>query len=95
MLAPRSAKALHEKVLLKVHGIRKLPGSSSLGGILFWIIAELSLLKKADEICSSLCLLLTSSLRNFSLFGIPAKTSTRGIEDMRSLDCKVWALEFL
>ncbi|GJW24659.1 hypothetical protein Tco_0038470 [Tanacetum coccineum] len=30
MLAPRSAKALQEKVLLKVHGIRKLPGSSSL-----------------------------------------------------------------
>nr|GEX05010.1 hypothetical protein [Tanacetum cinerariifolium]GEX05018.1 hypothetical protein [Tanacetum cinerariifolium] len=35
MLAPRSAKALHEKVLLKLHGIRKLPGSPSLGGTLF------------------------------------------------------------
>ncbi|GJY75948.1 hypothetical protein Tco_0481064 [Tanacetum coccineum] len=31
MLAPRSAKALQEKVLLKLHGIRKLPGSPSLG----------------------------------------------------------------
>ncbi|GJS47439.1 hypothetical protein Tco_0597560 [Tanacetum coccineum] len=29
MLAPRSAKALQEKVLLKLHGIRKLPGSPS------------------------------------------------------------------
>ncbi|GJV73155.1 retrovirus-related pol polyprotein from transposon TNT 1-94 [Tanacetum coccineum] len=38
MLAPRSAKALQEKVLLKLHGIRKLPGSLSLGGTLFWII---------------------------------------------------------
>ncbi|GKC23018.1 hypothetical protein Tco_1025168 [Tanacetum coccineum] len=65
MIAPRSAKALHEKVLLKVQGIRKLLGSLSLGGTLFWIIAELSLLRKADEICSSLCLLLMSSLRNF------------------------------
>ncbi|GJR59617.1 hypothetical protein Tco_1501787 [Tanacetum coccineum] len=32
MLAPRSAKALQEKVLLKLHGIRKLPGSPTLGG---------------------------------------------------------------
>ncbi|GJZ97318.1 hypothetical protein Tco_0669771, partial [Tanacetum coccineum] len=54
MLAPRSAKALHEKVLLKVHGIRKLPGSLSLGGTLFWIISELSSLRNVDEICSSL-----------------------------------------
>nr|GEX66767.1 reverse transcriptase domain-containing protein [Tanacetum cinerariifolium] len=44
MLAPRSAKALQEKVL-KFHGIRKLPGSPSFGGTLFWIIAELSSLK--------------------------------------------------
>ncbi|GJV42011.1 hypothetical protein Tco_1420451 [Tanacetum coccineum] len=50
MLAPRSAKALQEKVLLKLHGIRKLSRSSSLGGTLFWIIAELSSLKKAAEI---------------------------------------------
>nr|GEV31925.1 DNA/RNA polymerases superfamily protein [Tanacetum cinerariifolium] len=28
MLAPRSAKALQEKALLKLHGIRKLPGAS-------------------------------------------------------------------
>nr|GEZ81446.1 hypothetical protein [Tanacetum cinerariifolium] len=42
MLAPRSAKALHEKVMLKLHGMRKLSGSSNLGGTLFWIIAELS-----------------------------------------------------
>ncbi|GJS65554.1 hypothetical protein Tco_0680118 [Tanacetum coccineum] len=47
MLAPRSAKALQEKVLLKLHGIRKLLGSLSFGGTLFWIIAELSSLKKA------------------------------------------------
>ncbi|GJW05232.1 hypothetical protein Tco_1564088 [Tanacetum coccineum] len=65
MLAPRSAKALQEKVLLKLDGIRKLPGSPSLGGTLFWIIAELSSLKKASEICLILCLLLISSLRNF------------------------------
>ncbi|GJS52361.1 hypothetical protein Tco_0625723 [Tanacetum coccineum] len=65
MLAPRLAKALQEKVLSKLHGIRKLPGSPSLGGTLFWIIAELSSLKKATEICSILCLLLMSSLRNF------------------------------
>ncbi|GJU90002.1 hypothetical protein Tco_1302425 [Tanacetum coccineum] len=51
MLAPRSAKALQEKVLLKLHGIRKLPGSPSFGGTLFWIIAELSSLRKAAEIC--------------------------------------------
>nr|GEV17335.1 hypothetical protein [Tanacetum cinerariifolium] len=44
MLAPRSTKTLQEKVLLKLHGIRKLSGSSSFGGTLFWIIAELSLL---------------------------------------------------
>ncbi|GKC77960.1 hypothetical protein Tco_1128734 [Tanacetum coccineum] len=50
MLAPRSAKALQEKVLLKLHGIRKLPGSPSFGGTLFWIIAELLSLKKAAEI---------------------------------------------
>ncbi|GJU63093.1 reverse transcriptase domain-containing protein [Tanacetum coccineum] len=47
MLAPRLAKALQEKVLLKLHGIRKLPGSPSFGGTLFWIIAELSSLRKA------------------------------------------------
>ncbi|GJX74636.1 hypothetical protein Tco_0313231, partial [Tanacetum coccineum] len=35
MLAPRLAKALHEKALLKLHGIRKLHGSPSLGGTLF------------------------------------------------------------
>nr|GEZ17355.1 hypothetical protein [Tanacetum cinerariifolium] len=35
MLAPRSAKALHEKVLLKLHGIRKLYGSLSFDGTLF------------------------------------------------------------
>ncbi|GJX57794.1 hypothetical protein Tco_0287691 [Tanacetum coccineum] len=64
MLAPRSAKASHEKGLLKLHGMRKLPGSLSFGGSLFWIKAELSSLRKAAEICSSLCLLLTSSLRN-------------------------------
>ncbi|GKE25739.1 hypothetical protein Tco_1441123, partial [Tanacetum coccineum] len=61
MLAPRSAKALQEKVLLKLHGIRKLPGSLSFGGTLFWNIAELSSLRKAVEICSILCLLLISS----------------------------------
>ncbi|GKE28200.1 hypothetical protein Tco_1443584 [Tanacetum coccineum] len=55
MLAPRSAKALQEKVLMKLHGIRKLPESSSFGGTLFWIIDELSSLKKAAEICSILC----------------------------------------
>ncbi|GJW61621.1 hypothetical protein Tco_0110956 [Tanacetum coccineum] len=32
MLAPRSAKALHEKALLKLHRIRKLPGSPSFDG---------------------------------------------------------------
>nr|GEW65788.1 hypothetical protein [Tanacetum cinerariifolium] len=66
MLAPRSAKSLQEKVLLKLHGIRKLPGSLSFGGTLFWIIAELSSLMKAAEIYLILCLLLMSSLRNFS-----------------------------
>nr|GEX01799.1 hypothetical protein [Tanacetum cinerariifolium] len=35
MLAPRSPKALHEKALLKLHGMRKLPGSPSFGGTLF------------------------------------------------------------
>ncbi|GJZ77620.1 hypothetical protein Tco_0642292 [Tanacetum coccineum] len=35
MLAPKSAKALQEKVLLKLHGIRKLLGSLSFGGTLF------------------------------------------------------------
>ncbi|GKE83382.1 hypothetical protein Tco_1557124, partial [Tanacetum coccineum] len=35
MLAPRSAKAFHEKALLKLHGIRKLSGSPSLSGTLF------------------------------------------------------------
>ncbi|GKB58764.1 hypothetical protein Tco_0914950 [Tanacetum coccineum] len=64
MLAPRSAKALQEKVLLKLHRIRKLHGSLSFGGTLFWITAELSSLRKAAEICSILCLLLMSSLRN-------------------------------
>ncbi|GJY34813.1 hypothetical protein Tco_0419282 [Tanacetum coccineum] len=47
MLTPRLAKALQEKVLLKLHGIRKLSGSLSFGGTLFWIIAELSSLRKA------------------------------------------------
>ncbi|GKA04633.1 hypothetical protein Tco_0683753 [Tanacetum coccineum] len=46
MLAPRSTRALQENVLLKLHGIRKLPRSSSLGGTLFWIIAELLSLRK-------------------------------------------------
>ncbi|GJU66053.1 hypothetical protein Tco_1252312 [Tanacetum coccineum] len=78
MLAPRSTRALQEKVLLKLHGIRKLLGSSSLGETLFWIIVELSSLKKSAEICSILCLLLISSLRNFPLLGILSKTSTRG-----------------
>nr|GEX40615.1 hypothetical protein [Tanacetum cinerariifolium] len=54
MLAPRSAKALQEKVLLIFHGIRKLSGSPSFDGTLFWIIAELSSLRKAAEICSVL-----------------------------------------
>nr|GEX74718.1 hypothetical protein [Tanacetum cinerariifolium] len=35
MLAPRPAKAFHEKSLLKLRRIRKLPGSPSLGGTLF------------------------------------------------------------
>ncbi|GKD96807.1 hypothetical protein Tco_1380704, partial [Tanacetum coccineum] len=35
MLAPRSARSLHEKSLLKLHGMRKLPGSPSFGGTLF------------------------------------------------------------
>nr|GEV11402.1 hypothetical protein [Tanacetum cinerariifolium] len=35
MLARRSAKALQEKALLKLHGMRKLPGSLSFGGTLF------------------------------------------------------------
>ncbi|GJW05597.1 hypothetical protein Tco_1568020 [Tanacetum coccineum] len=82
MLAPRSAKALQEKVLLILHGIRKLPGSPSFGGTLFWIIAELSSLKKADKIYSILCLLLMSSLRNFSELGIPAKMSTRDFDNI-------------
>nr|GFB49169.1 hypothetical protein [Tanacetum cinerariifolium] len=64
MLAPRSAKALHEKVL-KLHGIRKLLTSLSFGGTLFSIIAELSPLKKSAKICLILCLFLMSSLRNF------------------------------
>nr|GEV15522.1 hypothetical protein [Tanacetum cinerariifolium] len=54
MIAPTSAKAFQEKVLPKVQGIRKLLRSLSLGGTLFWIITELSSLRKADEICSSL-----------------------------------------
>ncbi|GJT54592.1 integrase, catalytic region, zinc finger, CCHC-type containing protein [Tanacetum coccineum] len=42
MLAPRSAKALHEKALLKVQRIRKLPGSPILGDIVSgMVIAEL------------------------------------------------------
>nr|GFA42697.1 hypothetical protein [Tanacetum cinerariifolium] len=49
MLAPRSAKALQEKVLLKSQGIRKLPRSLSLGGTLFWIITELLSFKKAEK----------------------------------------------
>ncbi|GJV17790.1 hypothetical protein Tco_1363113 [Tanacetum coccineum] len=65
MLALRSARALHEKVL-KLHGIRKLPWSPSFGGTLFWII-----------------------------LGIPAKTSTRGVEDIGSLVCMVLVTEFL
>nr|GEU94156.1 hypothetical protein [Tanacetum cinerariifolium] len=65
MLAPRSAKALQEKVLLKLHGIRKLPGSPSLGGTLFWIIVELSSLKKAAEIFLISCLFLMNSFRSF------------------------------
>nr|GEX49346.1 hypothetical protein [Tanacetum cinerariifolium] len=76
MSAPRSAKALQEKVL-KLHRIRKLLGSSSFGGTLFWIIVELLSLKKAAKICSILCLFLMSSLRNFPLLGILAKTSIR------------------
>ncbi|GJR92559.1 hypothetical protein Tco_0264733 [Tanacetum coccineum] len=51
MLASRSAKALHEKALLKLHGMRKLPGSPSFGGTLFLSMAELSSLRKAAEIC--------------------------------------------
>ncbi|GJT68175.1 hypothetical protein Tco_1019655 [Tanacetum coccineum] len=50
MLAPILAKALQEKVLLKLHGMRKLPSSLSFGRTLFWIIAELSSLRKAAEI---------------------------------------------
>ncbi|GKE47025.1 hypothetical protein Tco_1478283, partial [Tanacetum coccineum] len=35
MLAPRLAKAKHSTEFAKVHGIRKLLGSPSLGGRLF------------------------------------------------------------
>ncbi|GKE52382.1 hypothetical protein Tco_1487538 [Tanacetum coccineum] len=35
MLEPRFARALHEKALMKLHGMRKLPGSPSFGGTLF------------------------------------------------------------
>nr|GFB69664.1 hypothetical protein [Tanacetum cinerariifolium] len=35
MLAPSSARALHEKALLKLHGMRKLTGSPRFGGTLF------------------------------------------------------------
>ncbi|GJS96299.1 hypothetical protein Tco_0803267 [Tanacetum coccineum] len=57
MLAPRSAKALHEKVLLKLHGIRKLPGSLCLGGTLFcmlwvtvflWLVSEVELVRSRN-----------------------------------------------
>ncbi|GJZ43156.1 hypothetical protein Tco_0590411 [Tanacetum coccineum] len=67
MLALRSAKALQEKVLLKLHGIRKLPGSPSLGGTLFWIIAELSSIKKAAEICSIFMFVAYEFLEKFSI----------------------------
>nr|GEW40250.1 hypothetical protein [Tanacetum cinerariifolium] len=79
MLVPRSDKGLQEKVLPNVQGIRELSGSLSLGGTLFWIIAGLTSLRKADEICSSLFLLLMSSLRNLPYFGILANTSTRDV----------------
>ncbi|GJW10761.1 hypothetical protein Tco_1576588 [Tanacetum coccineum] len=61
MLAPISAKALQEKVL-KLHGIRKHPRSLSFGRTLFWIIGELSSLKKAAEMYSILCSSSSSSL---------------------------------
>ncbi|GJV27174.1 hypothetical protein Tco_1383622 [Tanacetum coccineum] len=64
MLAPRSAKALQEKVLLKLYGIRKLLRSSSFGGTLFWIIAELSSLRKAVEIYGS------DHVKEFSVLGL-------------------------
>ncbi|GKC51922.1 hypothetical protein Tco_1074667 [Tanacetum coccineum] len=41
-------------------------------------MAELLSLSKAAEICSILCLLFTSSLRNSPYLGISAKTLTRG-----------------
>ncbi|GJS64680.1 hypothetical protein Tco_0679244 [Tanacetum coccineum] len=93
MLAPRLAKALREKVLLKLHRIRKLPGSLNFGGTLFWIITELLSLRKAAEICLILCLLLMSYLRNFPYLGIPAKTPTSDVEDMESAVCIVWVTE--
>ncbi|GJX25304.1 hypothetical protein Tco_0231600 [Tanacetum coccineum] len=53
MLAPRSAKAFQEKVLLKLHGIRKLPRSPSLSETLYWIIAELHCLRKRQRFVQS------------------------------------------
>ncbi|GJT91246.1 putative reverse transcriptase domain-containing protein [Tanacetum coccineum] len=50
MLSLRSARALHEKALLKLHGMRKLPRSLSFGGTLFSSMAELLSLRKAAEI---------------------------------------------
>nr|GEV19392.1 hypothetical protein [Tanacetum cinerariifolium] len=49
MLSPRSARALHEKALLKLHGMGKLPRSLSFGGTLFRSMTKLSSLRKAVE----------------------------------------------
>nr|GEY31368.1 retrovirus-related Pol polyprotein from transposon 17.6 [Tanacetum cinerariifolium] len=48
--APRTDRGLQENILLKLYGIRNLPGSLSFGGTLFWIIVKLSSLRKVAEI---------------------------------------------
>ncbi|GJV17652.1 hypothetical protein Tco_1362975 [Tanacetum coccineum] len=60
MLTPRSAKALQEKVLLKVDEMRKLPGSLSLGGTFLAF-----LLKHRQEVL--LCLVLVFDGKTYDL----------------------------
>ena len=79
MLAPKSHKALSMTNFPITHGIEKLPGSFSLGGILFWIIALHSAVRVTVSFSSNFFLLDRIYFNNLAYEGICVIASVKGI----------------
>ena len=79
ILAPKFHRGLSMTNFPITHGMEKLPGSLSFGGILFWIIALHSAVRITDSLSSSFFLLDKISLRNLAYKGICVMASVKGI----------------